>query len=96
LSDFYLTWFIKKNSVEEKMIIKILGMGCAKCNKLEEKVKEIAMDNNIEATFQKVTDIQEIMKYKIMMTPGLVINERVMSSGVIPKDELILQWLKEN
>ncbi|RJP70289.1 MAG: thioredoxin family protein [Ignavibacteriales bacterium] len=78
------------------MIIKILGMGCAKCNKLEEKVKEIAMDNNIEATFQKVTDIQEIMKYKIMMTPGLVINERVMSSGVIPKDELILQWLKEN
>lgn len=78
------------------MIIKILGMGCAKCNKLEEKVKEIAFQNNIEATFQKVTDIREIMKYKIMMTPGLVINERVMSSGVIPKDELILQWLKEN
>jgi small redox-active disulfide protein 2 len=78
------------------MIIKILGMGCAKCNKLEEKVKEIALNNNIEATFQKVTDIQEIMKYKIMMTPGLVINERVMCSGVIPKDELILQWLKEN
>ncbi len=78
------------------MIIKILGMGCAKCNKLEEKVKEIALKNNIEATFQKVTDIQEIMKYKIMMTPGLVINERVMCSGVIPKDELILQWLKEN
>jgi len=78
------------------MIIKILGMGCAKCNKLEEKVKEIALKNNIEATFQKVTDIQEIMKYKIMMTPGLVINEQVMSSGVIPKDDLILQWLKEN
>ncbi len=78
------------------MIIKILGMGCVKCNKLEEKVKEIAFQNNIEATFQKVTVIQEIMKYKIMMTPALVINERVMSSGVIPKDELILQWLKEN
>ena len=78
------------------MIIKILGTGCAKCNNLENKVKEIAAANSIDAEFQKVTDIQEIMKYGIMMTPGLVINEVVKSSGVIPKDELILQWLKEN
>jgi small redox-active disulfide protein 2 len=78
------------------MIIKILGSGCSKCNKLEEKVKQLALDNNIEATFQKVTDFQEMMKYKIMMTPALVINEVVKSSGIIPKDEQILQWLKEN
>jgi small redox-active disulfide protein 2 len=77
------------------MIIKILGMGCAKCNKLEEKVKEVAKNNNIEAEFIKVSDIQEIMKYQVMMTPGLVVNEKVKSCGVIPKDEQILQWLKE-
>ncbi len=78
------------------MIIKILGTGCARCNSLENKVKEVAAANSINAEFQKVTDIQEIMKYGIMMTPGLVINEVVKSSGIIPKDEQILQWLKEN
>jgi small redox-active disulfide protein 2 len=78
------------------MIIKILGSGCAKCNKLEEKVKQLAVENNIEATFQKVTDFQEMMKYKIMMTPALVINEVVKSAGIIPKDDQIIQWLNEN
>jgi small redox-active disulfide protein 2 len=78
------------------MVVKVLGTGCAKCNKLEEEVKEVAKQNNIKAEFIKVTDIQEIMKYKVMMTPGLVINEKVVSYGIIPKEEQILQWLKEN
>jgi len=78
------------------MIIKILGGGCATCNKLEETVKRIASVNRIEATFKKVTDYQEMMKYGIMATPALVINETVKCSGIIPKDEQILQWLKEN
>jgi len=78
------------------MIVKVLGTGCAKCGKLEEKVKEVAKTNGIEAEFIKVTDIQEIMKYRVMMTPGLVINEKVVSYGIIPKDEQILNWLKEN
>lgn len=78
------------------MRIKVLGSGCAKCNKLYDKVKEIAQTNNIEAEIVKETDIQEIMKYKVMMTPAVVINEKVVSYGVIPKDEQILQWLKEN
>ncbi len=77
------------------MVVKILGTGCAKCNKLEEKVKEVAKVNGINAEFVKVTDIQEIMKYKVMMTPGLVVNEKVVSYGIIPKDEQILSWLKE-
>lgn len=78
------------------MVVKVLGTGCKKCMTLEQKVKDIAAQNNIEAHFIKVTDIQDIMNYKIMMTPGLVINERVKSSGVIPKDEQILAWLKED
>jgi small redox-active disulfide protein 2 len=76
--------------------VKILGTGCKKCQSLEQKVKEVAAQNNIEAQFEKVTDIKDIMKYGIMMTPGLVVNEKVKSSGIIPKDDQIISWLKEN
>ena len=78
------------------MIVKVLGSGCSKCNILESKVKEIIMINNIDASVQKVSDIQDIMKYGIMTTPGLVINEQVKSYGSIPKDDQILSWLKES
>ncbi|MGE5797908.1 MAG: thioredoxin family protein [Ignavibacteria bacterium] len=78
------------------MIIKILGTGCKKCLTLESKVKGLAQQNNIDAVFVKVTDLNKIMSYGIMMTPGLVINEKVKSYGIIPKDEQILEWLKEN
>jgi small redox-active disulfide protein 2 len=77
------------------MTVKILGAGCPKCKKLEETVRDIAAKNNISVDIQKVTQIEDIMKYGIMMTPGLVINEKVKSSGSIPKEEQILQWLKE-
>ena len=77
------------------MNIKVLGTGCAKCKKLEEKVREVVALNNVNATIEKVTEIQEIMKYGIMMTPGLVINEKVVSYGSIPKDNQITQWIME-
>ena len=76
--------------------VKVLGTGCKKCKTLEEKVRDIVAQNKIDAEVTKVTEIEEIMKYGIMMTPGLVVNEKVQSYGIIPKDELILQWLKEN
>ncbi|MBT8386694.1 MAG: thioredoxin family protein [Ignavibacteria bacterium] len=76
------------------MVVKILGTGCKKCQTLEEKVKEIIQLNNIDAAVEKVSDIQEMIKYGIMMTPGLVVNEQVKSSGVIPKDDQLLKWLK--
>jgi small redox-active disulfide protein 2 len=75
--------------------IKILGIGCPKCRKLEEKVKEVVSANNITAEVEKVTDVKDVMKYNIMMTPGLVINEKLKSSGNIPKDEQILNWINE-
>ena len=59
------------------------------------KVNEIVKTKNINATVEKVTDLQEIMKYGIMMTPGLVINEKVKSYGSIPKDEQIINWIME-
>ena len=58
-------------------------------------MREIIDKNSINATLEKVTDINDMMKYNIMMTPGLVINEKLKSYGNIPKDELILNWLKE-
>jgi small redox-active disulfide protein 2 len=74
--------------------VKILGTGCKKCQTLEQKVKDLVSQNNIDAAVEKVTDINEMMSYGIMMTPGLVVNEKVMSTGIIPKDEQILNWLK--
>ena len=77
------------------MNIKILGTGCSKCVNLEKKVRELVGQNSIEADIQKVSELQDIMKYGIMSTPGLVINEKVVSFGSIPKDNQILQWIKE-
>ena len=73
--------------------VKILGTGCKKCQNLENKVRELVSTNNIDANIEKVTDINEMMNYNIMMTPGLVVNEQVKSFGVIPKDDQILKWL---
>lgn len=78
------------------MNIKILGSGCSRCIALEKKVVNIINQQNIAADIQKVTDLEEIMKYGIMMTPGLVINDKVVSYGSIPKDEQIIKWIEEN
>jgi small redox-active disulfide protein 2 len=76
--------------------VKVLGTGCKKCQNLENKVRELVVINNIDANVEKVTDIQEMVRYGIMMTPGLIINEKVKSFGIIPKDDQIINWLKEN
>lgn len=78
------------------MTIKILGTGCKKCLTLENKIRELVQQNNIDTSVEKVTDLNAIMNYGIMMTPGLVVNEKVVSSGIIPKDDQLLNWLKEN
>jgi len=75
--------------------IKILGPGCSKCRTLESKVKNLVTAHSIQAEVTKVEDIQEMMSYGIMMTPALVVNEKVKSYGIIPKDEQIITWLKE-
>ncbi len=76
------------------MIVEVLGMGCAKCNSLEAKVKEVAEKNSIEILLEKVTDFKKIMDYKVMMTPALVVDGMVKCYGRIPKDEELLKWLK--
>ncbi len=63
------------------MVIKILGTGCAKCKKLEDNVLTALAELSIEAVVEKVTDLNAIMDYGVMMTPALVIDEKVVSSG---------------
>ena len=76
------------------MVAKILGTGCPKCKALEAKVAEVAEKNGLKIDLEKVTDIKDIMAYRIMMTPALVIDEKVKAYGRIPKDEEILKWLQ--
>jgi len=81
------------------MNIKILGTGCAKCHTLEKVVKEVITEQNINATIEEIRDLNKILKYPILTTPGLVINEKVVSSGHVPgkKDveKLILSALEK-
>ncbi len=76
------------------MEIKVLGPGCANCKRLEALVKEVALEKNLEATFQKVTDYKDIVSYGVMRTPGLVVDGKVVSYGRIPSKEEIAGWLQ--
>jgi small redox-active disulfide protein 2 len=76
------------------MKVQILGSGCAKCKTLEERVRQLVTKHRLPIEVEKVTDLQEIIKYGIMMTPGLVVDGVVKSVGSIPKDEQLLIWMK--
>jgi len=71
------------------MEIKILGTGCPKCKALEKLTREVVEQNGINATITKVEDIVEIMKYGVMSTPALVVDEKVQIKGRVPSvDEI--------
>ena len=76
------------------MEIKVLGMGCPKCSRLEELAREVAADLGVEATFTKVKDMDAIMAYEVLATPALVIDEEVKSSGRVPRKEEIAEWIQ--
>ncbi len=78
------------------MIIKILGSGCSRCEKLLKKVNEALKKNDINAEVIKINDIKEIAKYGILMTPGLVINERLVCSINVPSEKDILKYINDN
>ncbi|MDC7222344.1 MAG: thioredoxin family protein [Spirochaetales bacterium] len=75
------------------MDIKILGMGCPKCVKLYENTQKAVADKGIEATITKVEELPSIMKYNVMTTPALVIDEKVVLSGQVASPEKIGELL---
>jgi len=76
------------------MKIEILGPGCMRCKKLEENSREAVKKMKVKADIVKVTDMDKIIECGVMMTPALVIDGEVKSSGRIPEIEEIEKWLK--
>ena len=75
--------------------IKVLGSGCANCKRLEAETRTALDGAGITYELEKVTDYADIAAYGILSTPGLVINEQVMSAGRIPKRDQIVGWARE-
>lgn len=73
--------------------IKVLGSGCANCKRLEQLAHREVERLGLSAEIEKVTDYGQIMAYGVMSTPGLVVNEQVVSYGRIPTNQEIAGWL---
>lgn len=89
--DFYL-----KNLMSNENTIKVYGSGCANCKKLEQMCIDALQELNINATVEKVNDLQEIMKTGILSTPGLEINGKMISSGKLPTKSTLIHWIQES
>ncbi len=75
-------------------VIKILGTGCPKCITMTSIVKDVVAENDIDATVEKVEDIAEIIKYNIMTTPVLVVDDVVTIKGRVPSKSEVLELIK--
>ena len=73
--------------------IKVLGTGCANCRATVKRVEEVAQELGVPITLEKVEEIQDIMAYGIIATPGVVVDGKVVHSGGIPAREKIVEWL---
>ena len=85
---------VEEEAITELSVI-ILGEGCAQCNRLETDVREVMAQMNAPGEMIHITDVREIGKFGVMGTPALVINEKVVSVGIIPDKKKIRRWLEE-
>ena len=76
------------------MHIKILGKGCRNCQKVEEIARQAVAEAGANATFEKVKDVDEIRKYPIVYTPGLVINDELVCAARIPSLSEVAEWVR--
>jgi len=70
-------------------VIKVLGTNCSKCLTLEKKVRGVVAEMGMDAEVVKVDNIEEIINYGVLMTPGLVINEEIKLTGTVPSDKYL-------
>jgi len=75
--------------------IKILGTGCKRCAQLEKRVKEAVVELGRDLKVEKVTDLNQIIAYGVLITPGLVMGNKVVSIGRVPAKKEIINWIKE-
>jgi small redox-active disulfide protein 2 len=75
------------------MNLKVLGTGCSNCKKLEVMTKELVSELNIDATVEKVEDIEEIMRTGVMSTPALLADGMVVLSGYVPSRKELTNFL---
>lgn len=75
------------------MNIKILGPGCAKCHQLAKTTREVVGELGIDASIEEVKDINKIIEYKVLITPGLVLNDELVCSGRVPNKAEISQFI---
>lgn len=73
--------------------VKVLGPGCANCKRLEERVRKVVSEQSVQAEVEKVTDYGQMMRWNLMQTPGLVVNDVLVASGRIPNEDEIARWL---
>jgi len=82
------------------LVVKVLGPGCKNCERLEihavQAAEQVQAENpKLEVTVEKVADMNTFLDYGLLKTPGLVINEKLISSGRIPSQSEIAGWMKE-
>ncbi len=65
------------------MVIKILGAGCSKCEKLEKNLRKVLTDSDLDARLENVEELKEIVRYGVMTTPALVVDEKLVSVGKV-------------
>lgn len=75
------------------MEIKVLGTGCKKCRATKEAIKQVLAERGDPSRIVEVSEMSEILKYKVMATPGVVIDGEVVSSGRVPSKSEIEEWL---
>lgn len=75
--------------------IKVLGPGCPQCDQLEKTLMELLSELNLPAAIEHVRDLREIARYRIMATPALLINGKVLAKGTVPARDKIKKWLTE-
>jgi len=84
-----------EEDIAGQMDIKVLGPGCAQCDRLERELMEVMVELGLAANIEHVKDLKEIAKYGVMGTPALIVNDKVKAVGRVPPKNKVVQWLKE-
>jgi hypothetical protein len=84
-----------QEDLPRRLEVKVLGMGCTQCHSLTQTVMELLTELDLPAGVDHITDLQEIARHRVMGSPALVINGKVMAVGSVPPRDRIKQWLME-